>query len=1022
VLPGVTHKDSDLIPGIMRQLWVFLAYVAAARLAILLALPPGYASPIWPAAGLAMAATIVWGPSLTLAIFLGSIATNLRPDELMQNPMDQILMQICLALGSSIQAYLGSLVYHVLDRRSPHSFSPQRLSLEVLLVGPIACMTAATIAVTALTAFQIIEVRMFMNNWISWWLGDSFGAGVLCPLLVRLHQNFQPRQIRMKVAPYLLAPAGLCLILVAALVIHLNNNDRRNQKSLEHTVTDFHRQVQQDIARILQNVQSLAEYSRALEPLVVMERYQKTEKDGTQLLWAPRVLMENRPDFEQYLGKAQQHFTILEKASTGHLAPAASRQVYWPIISKTDQDLNLLPSGFDLGSLPGVADLMQKAWEDSASLSSHLLTLEHNKKALLLIQKGLNQQGSAFHQGFFLALIPLDNLLKPALAHLNHPIFHVQIQAQGQTPAEAYSRWFGIAAQESQNLRFYGGYHKPLMVGSHTMTLQVDFSASAYHGGRMGDPMFVTMLCMILAFLLNILIVSQQNMPMMVNPKASPQQDEFLVQYEALRDADRNKAQLLAHVSQQIRSPLQGILGLLDMLRGNMLDTKQRSSIDTIIANCHSMHLMLDDVHTYASLETGHLVLAKDEFLLEECVFDLTKVYEIAAEEQNNEFKSQIELPRLLRVRGDRHRLHRILSHLMSDAISRTQNGRIILKVSLRPDQSLLFSIESQRSPQDYVHDNEWEFGNVKTWQPLEAFNLKTCEHLAQAMGGRLTLERPDPLVSRMTLTLTLPVTLPRDTALPHTDAQYQEILVVDDNAINLTVASGLLTKLGYDVETAANGQEAVLKVKQKRYDVIFMDCQMPGMDGYETTRHIRAFHGPERGPLIIALTANDLEDIRDRALQAGMDTLLMKPISLEALIQTVGYAKKKTPMPTPQLTSIMDFKAFSRGLGDDSELIRTAVLRYLEEINGIMTRLRSEVERGDAAALAKTAHTLKGMTSLFAAHALVEANRNLELAGKEGRVQEFAGLLKMVENLTELLKMELRKLIDGNPTRKDVA
>lgn len=1022
MLPGVTQKDSDLIPRIMRQLWVFLAYVAAARLAILLALPPGYASPIWPAAGLAMAATIVWGPSLTLAIFLGSMVTNLRPDELMQNPMDQILMQICLALGSSIQAYLGSLIFHVLDRRSPHSFSPQRLSLEVLLLGPIACMTAATIGVAALTAFQIIEARMFMNNWISWWLGDSFGAGVLCPLLVRLHRNFEPKQIRLKVAPYLLAPAGLCLILVAALVIHLNNNDRRNQKFLEHAVTDFHRQVQQEATRILQNVQSLAENSRALEPLVVMERYQKTGKDGTQLLWAPRVLMENRSAFEEYLRSAQQHFIILEKTSTEHLTPAGSRQVHWPIISKKDHELNLLPSGFDLGSLPGVADLMQKAWEDPATLSSPVLTLGQNKKAVLLIQKGMSQQGSGFHQGLFLALIPLDNLLKPALAQLNHPIFHVQIQAQGQTPAEAYSSWFGITAQESNHLRFYGGYHKPLVIGSQTLTLQVDFPASAYHGGRMGDPMFVTMLCMLLAFALNILVVSQQNMPTMVNPKARPQRDELHVQYEALRDADRNKAQLLAHMSQQIRSPLQGILGLLEMLRGNKLDNKQRSCIDTIIANCHSMRLMLDDVHTYASLDTGHLALAKDEFLLEECVHDLTTVYEIAAEERNNEFKSQIELPRLLRVRGDRHRIHRILSHLMSDAISRTQKGRIILKVSLRPDQSLLFSIESQRNPQDDVHDNEWEFGNVKTWQPLEAFNLKTCEYLAEAMGGRLTLERPDPLVSRITLTLTLPVTLTRDTGLPDSDAQYQEILVVDDNAINLTVASGLLTKLGYSVETTTNGQEALLKVRQKRYDVIFMDCQMPGMDGYETTQHIRAFHGPERGPLIVALTANDLEDIREHAFQAGMDTLLMKPISLDTLIQTLGYAKKKPPMPAPQLTSIMDFKAFSQGLGDDDELIQTAVLRYLEEINGIMNRLRSEVERGDAPALAKTAHTLKGMTSLFAAHALVEANRNLEMAAKEGRTQEFAGLLKRIESLTDLLKMELRKLIDGNPSRKDVA
>jgi CheY-like chemotaxis protein len=254
-------------------------------------------------------------------------------------------------------------------------------------------------------------------------------------------------------------------------------------------------------------------------------------------------------------------------------------------------------------------------------------------------------------------------------------------------------------------------------------------------------------------------------------------------------------------------------------------------------------------------------------------------------------------------------------------------------------------------------------------------------------------------------------------------ESQHQDVLVVDDNSINLTVASGLLVKLGYSVETATNGRDALDRIKQKRFDVIFMDCQMPEMDGYEATQHIRAHYRPERGPWIIALTANTFEGAHNKALQSGMDGLIVKPISLDTLIQTVGYAKKKPSAPASQVNSLMDFKAFSLGLGDDAELIQTAVQRYFEEIDGMMDRLRLEVERGDGPALGKTAHTLKGMTSLFAAHALVDANRNLEMAGKEGRAHEFAALLKRVENLTELLKMELRKLLDDkNPTRKDVA
>jgi CheY-like chemotaxis protein/signal transduction histidine kinase len=1001
----------------MRQLWVFLAYVAAARLAILLALPPGYASPIWPAAGLAIAAVIVWGPSLTIAVFLGSIATNLRPDELLQNPTDQIIMQLCLALGSSIQAYLGSLIFHALDRRLPNSVDPRRLSLEVLLLGPATCITAATIGVAALTVFHVIDMRMFLSNWTSWWLGDSFGAGVFSPLLVRLYRILPSRPQRKRVLPYLMIPAALSLILVGTLVIHLKNNDRRNQKALGHSVDDFHQQMQANVQRLQQDLTNLVEYSRSLEPLEVMERYQATQGKGLQLLWVPRVLEERRAEFEATLGNAHQNFTILEKTSTGHLAPAAARAVHWPLVIRSTHEENLLPPGFDLGSLPDVDALLQKAWNTSAPLSSSLLNLGANKKAVFLVQRS--------REGLFLALLSMDQLLQPVLGALHHPVFHINIQAQDQTPAVAFSRWFGLSAPESQTARAYGHYQKTLILGTQTLTLQVGFPAAAFHGGRMGDPMFVTLLCMLLAFALNVLIISQQHVPSVVDPQMKMQQDELRIQYEALREADRSKSQLLGNISHQIRSPLQGVLGLLDMLRGSSLDPKQRSSIDTIIANCHSMRLMLEDVQTYAHMEVGQLTLAADDFLIDDCLRDLISVYELAAEERHNEFKIKNELPPQLRVHGDRRRLHRVLSHLLSDAIRRTQKGRLSLHAMQEPNQSLFFSIESQRNPQDDVHDNEWEFGNVKTWQPLEIFNLKICERIVQAMGGRLSLERPSPLVSRVTLSLPLPVTLPQSPEPVRLEAQYQDILVVDDNPINLTVASGLLIKLGYTVDTAANGHEALEKVKQKKYDVIFMDCQMPVMDGYKATEHIRAFYSPERGPLIIALTANAMEEARDRVLQSGMDQLIVKPVSSDILIRTLGYARTRPveiPATSPA-TAIMDFKAFSMGLGDDSDLIQTAIQRYFEEIDGMMLRLRSEVERADASAVARTAHTLKGMTSLFAAHTLVEANRSLEMAGKESRLEEFTALLKRVENLTELLKAELKKLIDDkSPSRKDVA
>ncbi|MDQ3234821.1 MAG: response regulator [Pseudobdellovibrionaceae bacterium] len=972
MLPGVTQKDSDLIPRIMRQLWVFLAYVAAARLAILLALPPGYASPIWPAAGIAIAATIVWGPSLTLAVFLGSIATNLRPDELIQHPMHQILVQLCLALGSSLQAYLGSLIYHALNRRLPNQAHPQRLAWEVFLLGPITCLIAATLGVSALTAFHVIDFSSFPTNWIWWWLGDAFGAGMLAPLLIRMHQGLYTNPGRFKLPPFLLAPAALSLVITTALTIHLTQTDHRNRGILKHEVNDFHLDIQEKIEHALQHLQMLAELSQIVDPLVVIDNAKTWEKPWPRIMWIPQTQFANQNE------------------------------------------------------IPG--PLLQKAWDESRAPRSFRLQLASDQKAVLVMTRSLNAQTHATHPGLLVAVLTWSELIQPALPILNHAVFHIQIQnsSDRSTPEALYQSWFGRDAAGYAHPRapLYGSFQKPLKIADQIFNLQVDFPAEAFNSGRNGDPIFMTLLAIILAFTFNVFFLSLQNKPAAESVETKAQYDELLHHYETLRDADRDKANLLANISHQIKSPLHGILGLLDMLHASALDTKQRSGMETIISNCQSMRMMLDDVHTYGAMEANLLTLVTEEFLIEKFLCAVISVYELAAEERQNQFHYQIDLPTTLQIQGDRGQLHRILSHLLGDAISRTHRGRINVSASHQADGTLIISIQTRQGSQEEVHDNDREFGNIKNYQPMEIFNLKICDRLVQAMGGRLVLERPDPLTNKITLRLPWPVVALQasgpQAVEPHT---YQNVLVVDDNTINLTVASSLLVKLGYSVDTALDGPESLEKIKNKRYDVIFMDCQMPRMDGFETTQRIRTAYRPDRGPLILALTANALDGVQGQAIHAGMDGVLTKPISLDALIKTVGYAKAPAPQPALPLAPLMDLKAFSQGLAHDDELIQTAILRYFEEIDGLMNRLRSEVERGDAGAAAKIAHTLKGLTLLFAAPTLVEAHQALEAAGKAGHVHELPALLQPIEGLTDRLKVELKKLVNDNSiSRKDVA
>jgi CheY-like chemotaxis protein/HPt (histidine-containing phosphotransfer) domain-containing protein len=240
-------------------------------------------------------------------------------------------------------------------------------------------------------------------------------------------------------------------------------------------------------------------------------------------------------------------------------------------------------------------------------------------------------------------------------------------------------------------------------------------------------------------------------------------------------------------------------------------------------------------------------------------------------------------------------------------------------------------------------------------------------------------------------------------------------VLIVDDNSINLAVAAGLLSKFGCSVDTANDGVEALEQAKSKPYDLILMDCQMPRMDGFEATRQIKAFHQPNQGPRIIAVTAHPIDEVQKQAFAAGMEAVISKPLSRESLRRIFDHSGSAS-------APIVDEKAFFLVLGNDPELACTAVLRFLEEIDETLPRLKIAVESGDAEATAKIAHKMKGMCSLFAAHPMIEACHELETIGREKRMNAAAARLVTLIALNQRFKLELKNILNVKKSKKDAA
>ena len=240
-------------------------------------------------------------------------------------------------------------------------------------------------------------------------------------------------------------------------------------------------------------------------------------------------------------------------------------------------------------------------------------------------------------------------------------------------------------------------------------------------------------------------------------------------------------------------------------------------------------------------------------------------------------------------------------------------------------------------------------------------------------------------------------------------------VLLAEDHPVNQEVGRALLARAGCTADVAENGKEAVRRYQESpgRYDVILMDCQMPEMDGYEATRRIRALEEGGRHLPILALTASATEDERRRCLDAGMDDVLAKPISLSALTEALGrYAKEgeegseggvlppEAPKAAPP--SPVDRSVLADEVGDDPELVGELYRHFLATHREDMALMEKTLAEGDREALRRAAHRIKGAAASVGARPLAKASEDLERHGLEGREKEILALAERVRQSSQ--------------------
>ncbi len=499
--------------------------------------------------------------------------------------------------------------------------------------------------------------------------------------------------------------------------------------------------------------------------------------------------------------------------------------------------------------------------------------------------------------------------------------------------------------------------------------------------------------------------------------------------------ANNAKSEFLANMSHEIRTPLNTITGYTYLLENTALAPKQKDYVDKVDMAANNLLGIVNEILDFSKIEARRMTLEIVDFNLFKILDDLCNMVSYEANSKGVRLNKHIGpgVPRYLK--GDPVRLKQVILNLLANSVKFTHQGSISVGVEPAPAEqdrlALRFSVADTgvgiSGKQKKSLFQAFSQGDASTSRKYggTGLGLAICKRMVELMDGRIEVESELGIGSTFTFTANFAAAdkIPteqneREFAQLIQIYEKKKILLVEDNPINLQMTREILTRFGFEVDAAENGFLALQMVKQNFYDAILMDIRMPEIDGYETTRRIRALKNTARLP-IIALSADAVEGVAEKAKSAGMNGYLTKPLNpskmigiLQSYLQIKAAGEEVDESPE----TCLDWKKGLARLGGDKRKYQELIGQFLSNHANDAGKFERLLSVNNLNAAKTLVHTIKGVAGNIGATALRDASAALEKAvtGNDPKQLELAmGDFKAnLQALNDFAAVELNNIL----------